>query len=259
MTSPFRLAALALLAVAGILVSSLTSPARPAPSVSPSPSPTASAEQSPTPSPSSTPDPTATPTATPTASPDRPPLTELLARLEVRGEADAATYDRARFRHWTDADQDGCDARAEVLIAEAVRAPAVGAGCALTGGRWQSTYDGLETTNPSSFDVDHMVPLKEAWVSGASGWSDDRRRAYANDLGVSYALIAVSAASNRSKADQDPAEWLPPLEAYHCVYVADWIATKLRWGLTIDLREYTTLFSYARRCPAPTFAIELAP
>ena len=263
MTSPLRLAALALLAVAGILVSSLTSPARPTATVSPSPSPTASAEQSPALSPSSTP--TATPsiapepTATPTASPDLSPLTELLARLEVRGEADAATYDRARFRHWIDTDQDGCDARAEVLITEAIRAPAIGAGCALTGGRWQSVYDGLETANPSSFDVDHMVPLKEAWVSGASGWSDDRRRAYANDLGVSYALIAVSAASNRSKADQDPAEWLPPLEAYHCTYVADWIATKLRWGLTIDLREYTTLFAYARRCPAPTFAIELAP
>lgn len=257
MTSPFRLAALAVLAVAGILLSSLTSPVRPAASVSPSPSPTASTVQPPAPSPDATPEPTASPSLT--ASPDRPSLTELLARLEVRGEADAATYDRARFRHWIDADRDSCDTRAEVLIVEAVRAPAVGAGCSLTGGRWQSAYDGLETTDPGAFDVDHLVPLKEAWVSGASGWTDDRRRAYANDLDVPYALIAVSAASNRSKADQDPAEWLPPLEAYHCTYVADWIVTKLRWGLAIDLREYTALFAYARKCPAPAFVVEPAP
>jgi hypothetical protein len=260
-TSPFRLAALTLLTVAGILLSSITSPVRPTASGSPAPSPAASTVQSPAPSPDTTPDPTVGPTATPspTTSPDRPSLTDLLARLEVRGEAEAATYDRVRFRHWIDADQDGCDARAEVLIAEAVRAPAIGAGCALTGGRWQSAYDGLETTNPGSFDVDHVVPLKEAWVSGASDWTDDRRRAYANDLAAPSALIAVSATSNRSKADQDPAEWLPPLESYHCTYIADWIVTKLRWGLAIDLREYTTLFAYARTCPAPALAVVPAP
>ena len=47
-------------------------------------------------------------------------------------------------------------------------------------------------------------------------------------------MIAVSAASNRSKADQDPATWQPPAAGYRCTYATDWIAIKTRWGLTID-------------------------
>ncbi|MEV0976570.1 hypothetical protein [Streptomyces sp. NPDC049915] len=57
-----------------------------------------------------------------------------------------------------------------------------------------------------------MVPLAEAWDSGAWHWSPEEREAYANDLGDDRALIAVSATSNRSKADQDPTTWLSPAE-----------------------------------------------
>ena len=67
-----------------------------------------------------------------------------------------------------DADGDGCDTRREVLIAEAVTAPTIGAGCALSGGRWRSVYDNAtETGSGRGFDVDHLVPLAEAWESGA--------------------------------------------------------------------------------------------
>ncbi|GAO12837.1 hypothetical protein TPA0598_13_00210 [Streptomyces lydicamycinicus] len=54
-----------------------------------------------------------------------------------------------------------------------------------------------------------MVPLAEAWNSGASQWTAARRQAYANDLGAERSLVAVTAKSNRSKADQDPAQWMP--------------------------------------------------
>ncbi|MGW3460656.1 hypothetical protein ACWDE9_14145 [Streptomyces olivaceoviridis] len=56
------------------------------------------------------------------------------------------------------------------------------------------------------------------------------REAYANDLGDDRALIAVSAASNRSKADQDPSTWLLPAVGCRCQYVTDWVADKTRWG-----------------------------
>ncbi len=46
--------------------------------------------------------------------------------------------------------------------------------------------------------------------AGAPGWTAARREAYANDLGQASSLVAVTARSKRTKADQDPAEWLPP-------------------------------------------------
>jgi hypothetical protein len=65
-------------------------------------------------------------------------------------------------------------------------------------------YDGVTTTNPSKFDIDHVVPLGEAWVSGARKWTTAKRTTYANDLGYAWSLDAVTAHSNRSKGDRDP-------------------------------------------------------
>ncbi len=50
-------------------------------------------------------------------------------------------------------------------------------------------------------------------------------------------LVAVTARSNRAKADRDPGEWMPPLPEEHCRYVGEWTATKLRWGLAADQAE----------------------
>ena len=66
-----------------------------------------------------------------------------------------------------------------------------------------SYYDGLTFASRGKLDIDHVVPLANAWRAGAKKWSDDRRRAFANDLDDSQ-LIAVSAKSNRCKGDQGP-------------------------------------------------------
>ena len=159
-------------------------------------------------------------------------------------------YSRDLFVHWIDEDGDGCDTRREVLIAEAIVAPVVGPGCSLSGGEWISPYDGMDITDASRLDIDHVVALAEAWDSGAYGWSPLRREAFANDLGVPWALLAVSAASNRSKGDQDPAHWLPPLPSARCAYIVDWVAVKTRWRLAIDDAERQALGRLARECEA---------
>ncbi len=159
-----------------------------------------------------------------------------------------AGYSRDLFRLWIDANGDGCDTRHEVLIDEAVKAPHVGSGCSLTGGKWISPYDGVVVTDASKLDIDHLVPLAEAWDSGAYRWTAARRQAFANDLGVPWALFAVTASSNRSKGDQDPAEWLPPLESDRCTYVVDWVAVKTRWGLSVDPTERRALLADAAGC-----------
>ncbi|MGW7261168.1 HNH endonuclease family protein [Streptomyces sp. NPDC054834] len=185
------------------------------------------------------------------------PVRDALARLPVRTE-DRTGYTRDKFKHWTDADKDGCNTRAEVLKAEAVIPPEQGPKCTLTDGEWYSAFDDRYIQGPRGLDVDHLVPLAEAWDSGASAWTAKVREAYANDLGDDRALIAVSAASNRSKADQDPSTWLPPAEGYRCQYVTNWIADKTRWGLSIDTPEQTALSNELSHCPNVPVTVTLA-
>jgi hypothetical protein len=144
-------------------------------------------------------------------------------------------YSRSLFKHWIDVDKDGCNTRYEVLIAEAIVKPKVGSGCYLTGGRWRSAYDGKIFTNPTGLDIDHMVPLAEAWRSGAWAWTAAQRMDFANDLEDSRSLIAVTASLNRSKGDRDVAAWLPTKA--QCNYISNWIAVKWRFDLTVDLIE----------------------
>ena len=148
-------------------------------------------------------------------------------------------YDRKLFNHWIDADKDGCDTRKEVLIAEATVKPKIGAKCVLSGGTWLSSYDNKTVKGSGTgLDVDHMVPLAEAWRSGAWQWSSEEREKFANDLQDERVLIAVSATSNRSKSDKDPANWLPKVskEAV-CDYAFNWVSVKYRFSLTIDPKE----------------------
>ncbi|MFI8916483.1 HNH endonuclease family protein [Streptomyces sp. NPDC053513] len=194
------------------------------------------------------------------------------AVAEVVGLADAVKqipvadesrdgYTRNQFKHWnTGLDPaDGCNTRTEVLLSEAVVAPEVAAGCKLSGGSWVSYYDGQEVNDPAKLDIDHMVPLAEAWDSGASAWTPARREAYANDQGAAASLVAVTARTNRSKADQDPAQWMPPLPDAHCRYVGEWTATKLRWGLSADRDEVQALAVYAEACESTVVHYTPAP
>ncbi|WP_420710854.1 HNH endonuclease family protein [Streptomyces sp. NRRL S-118] len=187
------------------------------------------------------------------------PLGAAVQQLDVANESREG-YTRDKFKHWnTGADpSDGCHTRNEVLLAEAVEPPAVGAGCRLTGGTWWSYYDKTEVAGPSGLDIDHMVPLAEAWDSGASAWTAKRREAYANDLGADPSLVAVTAQQNRQKADQDPATWLPLSKDAHCRYATEWTATKLRWNLSIDAAERRALSGLAARCPGTVVTYEPA-
>ncbi|MFF9070544.1 HNH endonuclease family protein [Streptomyces sp. NPDC014891] len=176
-------------------------------------------------------------------------LADAVEQLPLAEESRAG-YERESFKHWNRGldPADGCNTRSEVLLAEAVEAPTVTGGCKLSGGRWKSYYDGQEVNDPAKLDIDHMVPLAEAWNSGASTWTATRREAYANDQDAATSLVAVTARSNRSKSDQDPAEWMPPLPDANCRYVSEWVATKLRWGLAVDQAEADALVVYAEAC-----------
>ena len=163
-------------------------------------------------------------------------------------------YDRSFFKHWIDADKDKCDTRAEVLISEAVVKPKVDKKCKIAGGKWLSAYDGKSVTNASLLDVDHLVPLAEAWRSGAWSWTPKQRQDYANDLGDKRALIAVTLTTNRSKSDRDISDWVPKVDT--CGYVANWIAIKIRYSLTYDVKEAKSLTGYFETCKFGEIPVE---
>ncbi|GHB80113.1 hypothetical protein GCM10010377_82530 [Streptomyces viridiviolaceus] len=174
------------------------------------------------------------------------PLSQAIAQLPVAVE-DRTGYDRNREfgSGWTDEDRDGCNTRQEVLLAEAVTPPAVTGRCTLSGGSWYSWYDEQTVT---ATDIDHVVPLAEAWDSGAKFWTRDKRVAYANYLNDPRHLEAVSQRSNRQKSDQDVAEWLP-VESARCRYLNYWVPIKLSWSLAVDTAELDALNALAAGCP----------
>ncbi|WP_292650177.1 HNH endonuclease family protein [Nocardioides sp.] len=94
-----------------------------------------------------------------------------------------------------------------------------------------------EPGQAQAIQVDHVVPLAEAWRSGASAWSEDRRRSFSNDLGN---LLAVDGPTNMSKGDDDPAGWRPR-KGFQCAYAARWVDTKARWSLAVDDSERRAL------------------
>ncbi|MFE1190115.1 HNH endonuclease family protein [[Kitasatospora] papulosa] len=187
-------------------------------------------------------------------------LLEAIDRLPV-AEEHREGYKRTLYKHWNRGlnSADGCDTRREVILSEAVNAPQVATGCKLTGGSWRSAYDGLVVNDAGRLDVDHFVPLAEVFDSEQTPWSAERREAYANDQGSADTLIAVSAASNRSKSDKDPAQWMLTDASYHCTYAATWVATKLRWDLAVDDAERQALLGTAEDCSGTTVTYEPAP
>ncbi|CAL9580828.1 hypothetical protein SUDANB121_05055 [Nocardiopsis dassonvillei] len=162
----------------------------------------------------------------------------MLDELRVEAEEDPPGYDRALFPHWSR--QDGCDTR-QTVLSRAGENVEMNEDCRAVSGSWYSAYDGETFTDPQDLDIDHMVPLKEGWRSGAHAWTTEERERFANDLESSPQLWAVSASSNRSKGDADPSDWMPPLESLHCEYAAAWIEVKHVWDLSVDPDEEAAL------------------
>ncbi|MFJ1839024.1 DUF1524 domain-containing protein [Streptomyces sp. NPDC088175] len=179
--------------------------------------------------------------------PDAVKARELLGDLVVADEDDAPGYSRAKFPHWI-TQYGTCDTR-EVVLQRDGQNVVQDDQCRAVSGTWFSEYDGKTADSASSLDIDHLVPLKEAWRSGASAWSTPERRAFANDL-VHSQLIAVSSGSNRAKGDKDPGNWKPPLQSYWCTYSRAWISVKANYQLTANPAEVNALSQMLDTCDA---------
>ncbi|MGC4864660.1 HNH endonuclease family protein [Micromonospora sp. DT53] len=183
--------------------------------------------------------------ATPPGIPSKATAQSQLNALTVATQGSTSGYSRDLFPHWITI-SGSCNTREQVLKRDGTSV-VVDSACAATSGRWYSPYDGATWTAASDVDIDHVVPLAEAWRSGANSWTTSRRQSFANDL-TRPQLIAVTDNVNQSKGDQDPSTWQPPLSSYRCTYSKMWITVKYNWGLTLQTSEKSALQSMLNTC-----------
>jgi hypothetical protein len=183
--------------------------------------------------------------ATPPGIPSTTTAKSELASLTVKADGSQTGYSRDKFPHWID-QGNSCNTREVVLKRDGTNVQ-TGSDCAATSGSWFSPYDGATWTATSDVDIDHVVPLADAWRTGASGWTTAQRQAYANDL-TDPQLIAVTDNVNQEKGDKSPDQWKPPLTSYWCTYAKMWVAVKSKFKLTINSAEKTALTDMLGRC-----------
>ena len=193
-----------------------------------------------------------TPVSTPVPATGTAPTTTLVIAIAPI-PAGIPVYDRGDWKHWVDADGDCQDARQEVLIAESLVPVTFETDrkCRVETGRWFGAFTGTYFEDPGDLDVDHMVPLKNAHLSGAWAWSSEKKEDYANELRADDHLIAVQDRANQSKGARGPDEWMPPDKSYWCQYATDWTEIKYWANLTMTEPEAEAVMDMLHTCENP--------
>ena len=180
---------------------------------------------------------------------------DALSSLPVKGRAAKTGYSRDQFGPaWSDVDRNGCDTRNDILKRDLVdllfkeRTDK----CVVLTGTLIDKYSGEEiaftrgVSSSMEVQIDHVVALSNAWVTGAYKLSDLQRKALANDP---LNLFAVKGRLNSQKSDGDAATWLPPLKSFRCAYVAQQVAVKKKYKLWVTAPEKAAIAKILISCP----------
>ncbi|MGK0235385.1 MAG: hypothetical protein ACI9EK_001921 [Psychroserpens sp.] len=90
----------------------------------------------------------------------------------------SSKYSRKQFGSgWADLNKDCQNSRMEALISQSVGQIQYKTSkkCKVKLGKWISPFSGKTIYNASDIDIDHVVPLKWAWIHGADTWPKDKR------------------------------------------------------------------------------------
>lgn len=190
---------------------------------------------------------------------------DLIASLEIAEPNPGLPYDRDAFAEWGNASDygwdeqyAGCDTKWATRARDAVNLVWFDQeSCIIETGMdatyWIDSYGSLDDSgaltyytseDPSTFDIDHIVSLGDAWRSGAWEMDQATRDAISNDSGN---LIVADAGQNRSKSDQGPADWLPIGEGF-CNYIEQYVTVKAKYGLTVTQQDFDALLEGAQAC-----------
>ncbi len=182
-----------------------------------------------------------------------------LATLLVKGRAPMTGYSRDQFGPaWTDdvtvaGGHSGCDTRNDVLrrdLKDVAIKPGSN-GCAVLTGTLHDPYTGTiiafvrGTGTSTAVQIDHVVALGNAWVTGGQQLTAEQRQNLANDA---INLQATDGPTNEQKGDGDAATWLPPNKSYRCTYVARQVQIKAKYDLWVTAAEHAAIAGILRGC-----------
>lgn len=181
----------------------------------------------------------------------------VLNTIPVKGRAPKTGYSRAQFGPaWTDKAQgvamagNGCNTRDDILKRDLTNVKLAKNGCTVLSGTLNDPYTGkvinfVRGPKSAAVQIDHLIPLGNAWITGAQLWTPEKRMSYANDPVL---LIAVDGPANGSKSDSDIASWLPPNRKVWCTYTAAQVNVKKKYGLWVTPPEKNTMSKILNGC-----------
>lgn len=169
-----------------------------------------------------------------------------------RGYERPHTWDKASKYH-VDAPMSSCSIRNYILYRDGKNV-SLSNRCYPTSGTWLDPYTNTtygvggaqgEPTTVNRLQIEHIVPLKNAYMSGADTWTENTLRNFAHDVNN---LIVVFGSGNESKGFKGPEEWEPENKAYHCTYAEHWTQTKSEYNLSVSPAEKKALSSMLDTC-----------
>lgn len=184
----------------------------------------------------------------------------LLETIPVKGWAPKNGYSRDQFgQPWTDdvdveGGHNGCDTRNDILRRDLSDVVTAG-NCLVLSGVLHDPYTGkdVQFNREEGTDVlvqiDHVVPLLDAWKTGAQQWDQPKRVQFANDP---LDLLAVSGKANRKKKADDVATWLPSNKDFRCDYVTRVVTVKAKYGLWMTQAEHDAASRILTNCSSQT-------
>ena len=156
-------------------------------------------------------------------------------------------YSRKDWQHWIDENRNCLDTRAEILkLRSLVPVLTNKKGCKITHGKWEDYYYPEIHTLAKFVDIDHLVPLKNAHLSGAASWGHRSKEEFANDPDN---LVVTNRSYNRQKGAKGIDEWLPVNKDYACKYIKHFVRIKNKYSLKLLDGERNTYNLLRKECP----------
>lgn len=151
--------------------------------------------------------------------------------------------------------------RGKVLVRDSSsRVTYTPSGCTVDAGSWDDPYTARLHTSSKDIQIDHVVALKNAYMTGAHEWDFKKRCLYANFMGNNFHLLSVNGKENLKKSDSTPSGYVPPNKGFTCEFVKDWLNIKLIWSLRTTPKETTAIMNIVNEnlCDPQSFIVSAA-